>query len=213
MKKLVPFMMVLVLAVMALAGCGSSGGNAGGSADAEATLDSLETIGDVIALESEMEQTSVHDGHVVYVFQLGDTYYRAIATIPKEEEQAYYDVDFEDEDFMEQQEAIVAPLKIDEIENISEMIPSQEELDEWVGKTGAELEKAGWYYSGYDLENEIFWMGYGLFTYDVTFDGDFSDADIDTFDEVAATKDLKVTSVTFSDIGDATDLDGEQDIE
>ena len=209
MKKLIPLMMVLVLSVMALAGCGGSGeagSAAGDSADAQATLDSLKTIGDVAALESDLQQTSVTNGHVVYVFQLGDTYYRAIASISPEDEQAYYDIDFEDEDFMEQQEAIVAPLEIEEIQNVSEMIPPQEELDKWVGKTGAELEEAGWYYSGYNLEDEIFWMGYGPFKYNVTFDGDFSDVDIDTFDEVEATKDLKVTSVTFDDIGDATDL-------
>lgn len=208
MKKTIALIVALMLSVLALAGCG--GGESGADpADAAVTVDSLKTIGDVIALESDTEQSSVSGDKVVYVFKVGDTYYRAIATISEEDADAYFAIDFEDEDYEQQQEAIVAGLPIDEIQNLSEMIPEQSELDEWVGKTGGELMDAGWYCSGYNLDDEVFWMTYGPFMYDVTFDADFSDVDNMDWEAEEGLKDLKVTSVTYKDIGDAANLEEE----
>ena len=89
---------------------------------------------------------------------------------------------------------------------------SEEDLDALKGKTGAELVKDGWTYNGsFDLENMEFWMDKGPFQYTVVFDGSADGANAENYDAEAETKDMKVKSVKFSMLGDATTL--EQDSE
>ena len=59
-----------------------------------------------MALESGETQTAVYDGKAIYAFKLGDSYYRAIASISPEDEQAYMDIDFMDDDYEEQQKKL-----------------------------------------------------------------------------------------------------------
>lgn len=198
--------MVMLMAVLTLTGCGGqSGGGSGGSEPASA--DSLKTIGDVIDIDSEDIQSAVYEDKVVYAFKLGDSYYRAIAKISPEDAQAYFDIDYSDDDFEEQQKAIVAPLKIDTLENLDGQILSEEERSALVGKTGQELQNAGWTYNGHDLESMEFWMYYGPFLYTVAFDGEVAEADYDDFDDEAGTRDLTVKSVELMMLGNATDIE------
>ncbi len=206
MKKLIILIMVLLMSVPALAACGgSSDAEAGGAEDV--SVDSLKTIGDIIALDSADMQCAVYEGNVVYAFQLGDAYYQARASISEEDEQAYFDIDFADEDYEEQQNAIVESLEIEEIVNLNDQMLSQEDLDALVGKTGQELMDEGWTFSGHDLEAMEFWMGYGPFVYTVTFDGEVAEADYETFEDETGTKDMTVKSAVFSSLGDATQLE------
>ena len=96
-------------------------------------------------------------------------------------------------------------MKIAKIENLSDAVPTQEELDKLVGKTGEELLEDNWYSSGYDLDSMEFTMGHGLFLYTVTFEGKVEVTD--DFDENEAIKPLKVKSVVYYDLGDTTNLD------
>ena len=207
MKKILVLVMVLMLSVMAFAACGNAGSDEG-SSDA-VSVESLKTIGDIIALEEEGTemQSSVYENHVVYAFKNGDTYYRAIASISDEDQQAYFDIDFAAEDYVDQQNAIVAPLEIESIENLSEQALPQEELDALAGKTGQELQDAGWTFQGYDLSNMEFWMNYGPLQYTVTFDGEVAESEYESFEAESGTKDMKVKSAVFSGLGDATNLD------
>ena len=206
MKKMISMILAIVMSLTVLAACGSSGGSGSGSGSgtAAASVDSLKTIGDVIALESEETQRAVYDGKAIFVFKLGDTYYRATASISEEDQQAYFDVDFSDADFEQQQNAIVESLPIEKMENLNEQILSQDEMDALIGKTGQELQDAGWTYSGHDLEDMEFWMNYGPFLYTVTFDGEVAEADYETFEDEEGTKAMTVKSVKFNMLGDAT---------
>ena len=206
MKKIITIMLVLMMAVIGLAACGSSDGG-GSDSGAPASIDSVKTIGDVIALESDETQSAVYDNKVVYAFKLGDTYYRARATLSDEEQQAYFDIEFDDPDYEEKQNAIVSPLAIDEIENLSEQIPGQDELDAYVGKTGQELMDAGWNFTGHNLEDMEFWMDYGPFEYTVVFDGEVAEADYENFMDEEGTKDMTVKSVVYNGLGDATNIE------
>ena len=95
-------------------------------------------------------------------------------------------------------------LKISRLENLSEMLPSQEEMNKWVGKTGQDLFDADWTNSGWNLDEMVFWMNYGAFQYDVVMEGevktpdDFGDEDINS---------LVVKSVAYNgQLGDATEI-------
>ena len=211
MKRILSLLLVLIMTVFALAGCGGSGGESGGGSgggsDEPVSVDSLKTFGDILSLDLEENQWAVYNGIAVYAFKLGDTYYRAKATISEEDAEKLFSIDFSDDDYEAQQEAILSPLVIDEIENLSDQMLSQEEMDALVGKTGQELQDAGWTFSGHDLESMEFWMGYGPFIYSVFFDGEVAEADWESFDDEADTKDLTVKAVSFNMLGDATNIE------
>jgi len=139
---------------------------------------------------------------------MGDNFYRAIAAISKEDSDAYMKVDFADEDYQEQQNKIVAPLKIDKIEDLSDQLISQEELDKLVGKTGKELVEDGWTYNGsYFLEEMQFELNKGPFVYMFVFDGSVDEKDYEDYDAEKGTRDMKVKSASFSALGDATNIE------
>ena len=203
MKKFIALFLVLIMTVFASAACGSSGD---GSGAAPASIDDVRTIGDIIALDSADTQYAVYEDVVVYAFKLGDNYYRAKAAISAEDSRAYFDIDYSDPDHEKKQNAIVEPLKIDEIEDLNDQILSQEELDALAGRTGRELQDEGWTFSGHNLETMEFWMNYGPFMYTVVFDGEVAESDYDSFEDESGTGDLKVKSAEFSTMGDATNI-------
>ena len=205
MKKIIAMFMVLMMAMAALTACGGKSGSE--EEKSGVSVDSLETIGDVIDCEAEDKQSAVYDGKVVYAFKLGETYYRVIGTVTPEQEEEYMNVDILKEGYEDEQKAIVKDIKIDKVENLSDQMLSQEEMDSYVGKTGQEMQDAGWSYSGHDLENMEFWMEYGPFVYTVVFDGKVDEKDWDTFEDESGAKDMKVKSVDFNSIGDATNIE------
>ena len=208
MKKLTSLVLILVLSITLLAACSKAGGSGSGSSET-VSVDTLKTIGDVIALNAEETQSAVYDGKVIYAFRVDDTYYRVWANITPEDEQAYWEIDFMDEDYEEQQQKIVAPLQIEETEVLNDQMLTREELDALVGKTGQDLQDAGWTYSGNTLDTMEFWMNYGPFQYTIVFDGKVAEEDYDSFDEERDTKTMTVKSAEFSMLGDATTIETE----
>ena len=211
-KKITVILSVMLMSFFLLTGCGSQANESGGettAGTAEAlSTDSVKTLGDVNALETEDLQTSVADNKVVYAFGYEGTYYRVTAPISDEDQQAYVDIDFADDDYEDQQKKILAPLKIEKIENLSEQILPQDELNALVGKTGKELLDDGWVCTGnYDLEAKEFYLDHGLFRYLVTFDGEIAVKDVEDFDEEAGIQDLTVKSAEFNTLGDATNIE------
>ena len=207
MKKILTLIVALMMTVLTLAGCGSSGGEAADSTEPLA-VDSLKTIGDVAALEKEEKQVAVSNGKIVYAFKYGDTYYRVSADLPKDVEQAYMDIDFSDEDYEQQQEDLVKDIEIGKVEDLTEQMLTDEDFDALVGKTGAQLVEEGWSYTGsFNLEDMDVYMYYGPFEYIVTFDGDAGGANAEDYDIEEGTKDMKAKAVRFSMLGDATNIE------
>ena len=207
MKKILPLLMLLLLTcAVVMTGCGSTDSES--QTGSQVSVDSLETIGDIIAMAPEELQTAVYDDKVVYAFRVDDTYYRAIAKISAEDAEKYIAIDFSEDDAEQQQQAIVSPLKIEKMENLSEQIIPQEELDALVGKTGKELVSEGWVYTGtYFLEDMSVEMGKGPFYYSIVFDGELDDSNGEDIDIEKETAGMKVKSATFSTIGDATQVE------
>lgn len=163
------------------------------------------TIGDLLIFNrAHFMQESYTDNSFIYVYELNGVYYRAVASLPEDVSAQLEELDILDEDYEAREYELISPLEILHIENLSEMIPPQEEMDLWVGKTGEELFDAGWTNAGWNLDEMVFWMNYGAFQYDVVMEGevkspdDFGDEDINS---------LVVKSVVYNgQLGDATEI-------
>ena len=214
-KKYIVILSVTLMSFFLLTSCGSQPKENGGDSTAKIaetaealSTDNLKTLGDVDALDVEDLQTSVTENKAIYAFGYQGTYYRVTASISDEDQQAYIDIDFADEDYEDQQKKILAPLKVEKLENLSEQILTQDELDALTGKTGKELLEDGWVCTGnYDLEAKEFYLDHGPFQYAVTFDGEIAVEDVEDFDEEAGIQDLTVKSAEFNTLGDATSLE------
>lgn len=154
------------------------------------------TMADVLALPCYAQSTA--GNHFGFVFEHHGTVYRAVSNITSETMQAIFDLDFEDPEYDKKFCDIVAPLAIDRLDDFYLMVPSQEELDKYVGKTFGNLFDEGWTYSSYNLEDKEFGMEKGLFTYYVGFEGEI-DSNEGVSDE--SIRSLVVTSVRHDGIG------------
>lgn len=208
MKKIFAFIMVLTLALAVLTACGEEQKDEE-QKEEKATIDfdSLKTMGDAFALEAENDQFGSDDQHFVYVFEIGGTAYRVIADMTKEVQKEMDKLDASKEDFNDKTKEAAASLEISKRENLTEMIPSQEELDKFAGKTGQDLLDDGWTVSGWDIDENTFTMNKGPFAYTVVIDSKLKESD--DFDGDEEIKKLKIKTIKYSDIGDATNLDDE----
>lgn len=172
------------------------------SSNEDALLAKYPTMGDLYddaTLDRQQECTSLCK-HIVGFVSDG-TYYRAIATLTQEQEDAIFAIDIFDEQSDEKQLAILRPIAIDRIENLTALMPSEEELKTLVGKTYGELMEEGWSSMGWNLYDGEFYFEKGLFAYTMTFDGTFTASD--DFDPETAMVDCKVRSAVCTGIGDA----------
>lgn len=214
-KSLIRSVMLVLIAVLAmclLAGCGgqkdeSAGGDTSGGTSATVDLASIKTLGDAFALEGkdeDSEQRSTYDGKYYYAFTVGGTAYRVIADLPEDIEKKIFDLEFDD-DYDKNEKALVADLPVALAEDLTEYIMPQEELDALVGKTGQELADMGWrggsFYNG---ETKEAWLEFGPYAYSFQFDGEVLSPSADDFDEFEDLADRKVVKATFEGLGDAT---------
>ena len=207
-RKLVLLIMVLAAAFMITA-CGQESGENGseGTEAGSKAFDpaQVKTLGDLFAYENDGEhQEGFSEEKYVYVLEQDGVYYRAAVDLPEDVSEALWAIEFDDEDRDQKVRDLVSPLEIKNLENLNEQIPSQEELDKLVGKTGQDLFDDGWSQSGYDLEEMQAWMNHGPFAYVVKFEYDGEPmVNTDDFDFEKEFKDLKVKSVEYDGIGDA----------
>ncbi len=207
MRRIIALVFALMMAALVLTACGKASEESEEKNEA-VSADSLKTFGDIIALEKEEPQLAVGEGKAVYAFKAGGTYYRAIADLDKDVEEAFINIDILAEGYEEKQNEILGPIGIDKLENLSEQLLTEDQLASLSGKTGQELLDEGWTYQGsYDLESMEVLMTYGPFSYRVSFEGQVEGADQDDFDVEAATKGMKVRSAAFEMLADdATDV-------
>ena len=214
MKKILSGALALTLALALLTGCSVPG--TGGDATPPALptptptptpgIETIKTVGDALALNSAETQSAAYETAFVYVFLLDGAYYRAIAPMTEETAAAIWALSY-DENYEANWSALVSPLRIEKVENLSALIPTQEELNTLVGKTGAELLEEGWQSFGYNLDTMEFFLANDPFKYKVTFDGEIEVGE--DFDELDAISSLTVKSVAFDGLGDAANIDGE----
>ncbi len=208
MKKTLALGLALVAVLMALTACTKTEPSGAGQSAPSGFAASLKTLADVYAVSADGEtQEGYSETKYVYVFQVNGVYYRAVAQLESDVSKELWDIEY-GEDQEQKIQALLGPVAVERVENLSEQIPSQEELDKLVGKTGQELFDDGWSYYYYNLEDMETGLYHGPFSYTVCFDYDGEPMEnTDDFDFYAEFKDLTVSSVTFSGLGDATNLD------
>ena len=223
MKKYL-VMLILALTTVMLAACGKPDtGSAGGSSDktseeaagdgsseeaAEEGLDlsTLKVLQDAFDVaDEEGIQYEFGENEFIYAFKSGGQDYRVIAEMTKDLYEKANEIPFEDEDHDAKLKELVGQQKITSTENLTENQPTQEELDKLVGKTGGDLFDDHWVYWSYDLDAMELGMNHGAYTFTVAFEYDGEPMkNSDDFDPYEKFRDLKVKSVTYDGIGDAT---------
>ncbi len=163
-------------------------------------LDTVKTLGDLLGLPEV--GTSLTGTTYVYAFEQDGCTWRAICDVPEETAQAIFDLDFDDPDYDKKLSELIAPLPVKVIENLTENIPSQKEADQYIGKTGQELIDDGWTVGFYNLDALQFNMTFGIYSYDITFEGKIKDPE--SFNEETDMGGLTVKAITCSGVGDAT---------
>ena len=163
-------------------------------------LDAVKTLGDLLGLPEV--GTSLTGTTYVYAFEQDGCTWRAICDVPEETAQAIFDLDFDDPDYDKKLSELIAPLPVKVIENLTENIPSQQEANQYLGKSGQELIDDGWTVHYYNLDELQFKMTYGIYSYDITFEGKIKDPD--SFNEDTDMGGLTVKAITCSGVGDAT---------
>lgn len=205
MKRLVSLVLAVLMVMALLTACSAPDSSTG-------TFDpsQLKTMKDVFAASGgESNQEGFTETDYVYVMEVDGVYYRAVAKLPKDVSEKIWEIEFDDAKRDKKVKDLVSPLEVISVENLSEQIPPQEELDKLIGKTGQELFDDGWgdnWY--YDLEDMTAGLNHGPFGYNVKFEYDGEPMEnTDDFDFYEAFKDLKVASVTYEGLGDATNLE------
>ena len=182
--------LLAALLLLTCFGCAQSQDAPATSANAQ-TAPTYATVGELLAdTKVNHEQRATFLNRYIDAFELNGVYYRAVATLTDEQEQA-----------------ILNPIAIDSIENLTEQIPAQAELDKLVGKTGKDLLDEGWSCGGYNLDDMEFWMSKDPFSYSVIFDSNGDKPEnTDDFDAEEAIQSYTVKSVTYQGLGDATNI-------
>jgi len=219
MKNTIALLLSLAL-ILGLTACGGSAASSASAApetenaesasaaqetQAPEAADSPEfrTMGDVFAYDSDNYASG--DDYYIYVFEKDGIIYRATAKFPPDVSEKVAAIDIFDEQYDAKVREAVAPLEIEKLDNLTEMIPPQEELDALVGKTGQDLLDDGWTIWSYQLDIMEFGLHHGPFAFTVVFDGELEMTD--DFDEYAAIAPLTIKSVTYDGIGDGTETE------
>jgi len=211
MKKFATMVLILAALFLALTGCSRTEKKETVTETAAETVTTgtfdpsqAKTMGDLLVYEEKGDyQEAFSDKKFVLVFNADGIFYRAEADLTKEAADIVWGEEYDEERDQKVRKAIAA-LEVKSIENLSERIPKQEELDKLIGKTGQELFDDGWTYWSYNLIDMEAGMVHGTFSYDVRFKYDGEPmVNSDDFDFYKEFKDLPVISVTYAGLGDA----------
>lgn len=206
MKKV----LTLILALAALAVLVACGATAPAKTN-DFDLQSLKTLGDLQKLEKENDSWAYNENGYVDLFEYGGTTYRVFADLTEEIYNSMEAIDFFDEDREEKLNNILAGVAITKAEDMTQYIPTEEELQKYVGKTGQELLDDDFWTSGYWLyDDQYFHMGHDLYEFDVYFNEkiDVDNTDMDEFNDEEAIRTMTVKKLVFTGFsGRATDIE------
>lgn len=206
MKKMLVLLLAIVM-LLGVIGCGSASISGG-----KVAPEKIKTLGDAFKYTDDTFYGFGYD-YFVYVFKESENgdYYRAIAEFSEELYEKSEDIDFDDEKREEKIRALYKDIPVFKVENLSAGIPSQKELDKYIGKTGADLLNEGFTIGGYSLgdNSSDFWMDKGLYNYTVTFDIVLN-PELE-FDEEEVIKSAKVLAIKYENLSSAaTDYSDEE---
>lgn len=214
MKKLVSVLLVALLAI-SLAACSNQGGNSsqGSSQGSESSegfdLSTLKTLGDLYQIDPEHCDYGMSETRIAMVLHTEDLAIRGRADVSAQQNEAIDAIDFFAEDRDDQMLEIFKDIPFTSVEDLSKGIPSEEEINAFVGKTGQDLLDAGFGGgSGYMMgggEYE-FYLSQGDYEYVVIFNDVTEVPDEQSVEEFIVP--LTVKSITYFGISqNASDPD------
>lgn len=207
MKRTIAWLLCAVL-VLGLCACGSTV-KVTGSGEAEeaqeVVITELKTMGDALTAGKDSQTISTwNEEHYIYCLMFNGVPTRVMADLDAELYEKVDEVVFSGaEDAEDQLEALLSPLPLSSVEDLSEGVMSAKDLGKLSGKTGQELLDDGWLANGSYWSDDgalVVLMDKGDFSYQVTFDSDVEQGD--DFDAEEAIRDLTVASVEFFGLGD-----------
>ena len=179
--KLATLTVTFALAALPLTACGGSASTDTGTDEpspaatqtTEVDPSSWATLSDAFAsADPSTLNYGYDDDTFVCVFQIGDAYYRTVAKMVDE--------------VHEQFAATVGELEILEAADITDELMSQEDIEQYVGKTGQDLVDAGFIFSNYIMyggEETGADLDKGSFAYSFIFDTQVSEEQADSDSE------------------------------
>ena len=141
------------------------------------------TLGDYLDLEVEGAISNYSETKYVYGYILDGAPVRVTAEMTQEIYDALWNLDYDD-NYEQNYHDLIADLPVLTVEDLSdEMIP-QEELDSYIGMKGETLIEAGFELNGYTYSDEetVFFMNYGLFDYAVEVEEIIDDDDAEPYE-------------------------------
>lgn len=142
MKKLTAILLALVM-VLSLSACGGKAGEMGENEITKLLDDGYYSV-----------MTDVGETEYRGLFMKGDdsataAYIRVSAPMTDKLYQEYNNISWEDEQCEEKQLAVLSRLTDVAVTDVTDRIPTQAELDGYVGKTMGDMENDGFYHSGW----------------------------------------------------------------
>ncbi|MBQ6053422.1 MAG: hypothetical protein IJL30_09110 [Clostridia bacterium] len=209
MKKTIAIILTAIMILAAFAGCGQTENGDDGSE--QTNIAKAQTLRDIIdsLTEEDDYQSAYSDETFIFAYSKNGVYYRAFMDMTEEMSDDVWNMEYDDS-WLEGLKNIAGSLEVKKIENLSEKMPSQEELDKLIGKNGQYLMDEGWGYWYYNLLDMEAGMSYKEFEYTVKFEYDGEPMEnTDDFDFWENFKDLTIKSVTCDGIGNATYIEEE----
>ena len=168
-----------------------------------ANISEIQYISDVLSFYNHGYTTT--ENTFIYVFEIDDIIYRAIANLNSETSKQLSDLELNDPEYERKFKELVSPLQVVQVDIITNAIPSQDLLNKYVGKTGQDLLDEGFSSYDYNLDEMEFSMTFGWFSYIVKFDGQIENEE--SLDINEAIKDLKVLSIKYEGLADLSNLE------
>lgn len=158
---------------------------------------SMKKLGEVFAVNSDGSRAS-NDQVISYIFSYNGRLYRAKAANTADITGRVDALDYMAEDWEEQYLAVIGDADLIRIDDITASIPSQEDMDALIGKTGQELLDMGYEINNSDVsvEGVRCSMEKGNAAYVITCDGTIGN--IEGADAEALFKTMKVTRVEYA---------------
>ena len=131
----------------------------------------FKTLADVLTIEMDAFHSSIIEDLYVIAFAANGAYYRVEASCTPEIQEQLDAIDFFDEEREAKELALLGPLPVTRVGDITACLPAQEELNALVGMTGQELVDMGFEQGmGYNFWDKAeFYLTKDLFEYHVYF--------------------------------------------
>ena len=212
MKRIIALFLVAMISVAILTSCGGqkegNSGNSGSSgSDASSSELSISKFGEAFEARDEagIEEWAYTESQFIYAFENEGVTYRAIADLSPELYEKMEAIDFFDEKRDEKIKDLLSDVDVQTFENLSLLIPPQQETDKLVGKTWGELYDDGWSYWFYNVDTMEAGLTHGVLGYTAKFNYDGPKLEnTDDFDFDEAFKDLTISEIICDGINDAT---------